>query len=131
RSGLRRWAADLTFERLISAERNRRRDLVDELASRLSAFGGGYQAQLAADAHLELSLSPEATTVFIERPGSQPERVKASPAVTLAPGSLVLVLEAPGRVTVRMPILLGRGESRRGRVALPAYAPPGLIYVPP
>jgi serine/threonine protein kinase/formylglycine-generating enzyme required for sulfatase activity len=133
RSGLRRWAADLTFERLVSAERNRRRDLIDELASRLFAFDNRYQVRLAADAHLELSISPETTRVWIERAGSPLQRVDASPALTQPPGSVVLVFEAPGHVTARLPILLSRGESRRVRFTLPtlASAPAGMIYVPP
>ncbi|MGH2898386.1 MAG: SUMF1/EgtB/PvdO family nonheme iron enzyme, partial [Solirubrobacteraceae bacterium] len=132
RSGLRRWAADLTFERLVRAERNRRGDLVDELSSRLFAFDSRYQMRLAAVAHLELSVAPETTQVWIERAAAPRERINAVGATTLAPGPVVLVFEADGHVSARLPILLARDESRRIRVALPtlAAAPAGMIYVP-
>jgi formylglycine-generating enzyme required for sulfatase activity len=132
RNGLRGWAADLTFERLVRAERNRRGDLVDELSSRLFAFDSRYQMRLVAVAHLDLSVAPETTQVWIERADAPRQRIDAVGAITLAPGPVVLVFEAQGHVTARLPILLARDESRRIRVALPtlAAAPAGMIYVP-
>ncbi|HEX3764175.1 MAG TPA: serine/threonine-protein kinase, partial [Kofleriaceae bacterium] len=49
RHSLRTQFADLTFERLVRAERDRRGDLADELRGRLSAYDDGrYRAALAA-----------------------------------------------------------------------------------
>ena len=136
RAGLRDWASDLTFERLLRAERDRRRDLADELAARLIAYDDGRrQTALAADARVELTVAPAGTQVWIERPGAPRQLAgpRAAAALTLPPGAVVLVFEAPGHVTARLPVLLARGETLALRVALPAAesAPPGMIYVPP
>ncbi|MEO7730638.1 MAG: bifunctional serine/threonine-protein kinase/formylglycine-generating enzyme family protein [Kofleriaceae bacterium] len=134
RRGLRTWAADLTFERLVRAERNRRRDLVDELASRLFLYNDGrYRVELGAEASVELGVAPPTTQVWIERDGAPRERVGEASVLKLAPGAVVLVFEAPGRVPARLPILLARGEQVPVRFTLPTLdaAPAGMLYVPP
>jgi serine/threonine protein kinase/formylglycine-generating enzyme required for sulfatase activity len=135
RAGLRAWAADLTSERLARAERDCRRDLADELASRLLAYDDGrYRAALAADARIELTVAPPGTQVWVERTGGARERVDPSQStVRLPAGSLVLAFEAPGRAPARLPVLLAHGETLAVQVALPpaAAVPPGMIYVPP
>jgi len=135
RARLRAWAADLALERLGRAERDRRRDLADELASRLLGYGDDrYRASLAADARLELTVAPAEARVWIERPGAAPQLVDPLRSeLRLPAGSLVLALESPGRVPARLPVLLARGETLAIRLALPAAsaAPPGMIYVPP
>jgi formylglycine-generating enzyme required for sulfatase activity len=136
REGVRNWMADLTFERLGRAERDRRRELADELASRLSTYNDGrYHAQLGAEARVELTVEPDGAQVWVERAGATPQLLGSAPlaALTLPVGSAVLAFEAPGRVAARLPILLARGESQRIRVALPAAAtaPSGMLYVPP
>ncbi|HEY6178233.1 MAG TPA: SUMF1/EgtB/PvdO family nonheme iron enzyme, partial [Kofleriaceae bacterium] len=133
RPGLRSWAADVAFERLVRAERDRRSDLVDELASRLFSYHDRRRAELRAAAHLEIA-APSGTSVSIERQGAPAQTLGPAPlgALTLPPGSLVLVFEAPGRVTARLPVLLVRGETLKVNVDLPtlASAPPGMLYVP-
>jgi serine/threonine protein kinase/formylglycine-generating enzyme required for sulfatase activity len=136
RADLRGWASELTFERLRRAERDRRRDLAAELASRLNAYGDSrHQAELRDEARLELTVAPTETQIWIERPGAPRQLAGQAPlpAVTLPAGSLVLVFEAPGHVAARLPVLLARGETLAVRVALPtiASAPPGMLYVPP
>jgi serine/threonine protein kinase/formylglycine-generating enzyme required for sulfatase activity len=136
RARLRDWFADLTFERLLRAERDRHRDLADELAARMAAYDDGrHQAELAADAHLALEIAPTGAQVWSERPGGPRQHVGQAPlsALTVPAGSVVLSFEAPGRVAVRLPILLSRGETLELRVSLPMAdsAPPGMIYVPP
>jgi serine/threonine protein kinase/formylglycine-generating enzyme required for sulfatase activity len=136
RAGLRAWIADLTFERLLRAERDRHRDLADELAARLLAYDDGrHQAELDADAHVALEVGPAGTRVWSERPGSPREFLGQAPlaALTLPSGSVVLSFEAPGHVAARLPVLLSHGETLGLRIALPAAeaAPPGMIYVPP
>ena len=135
RAGLRGWFADLTFERLLRAERDRRRDLADELASRLTAYDDGrHLAALGAEARIELSVTPPSARVWIERPGTARQLVGQGQrsALMLPPGSLVLAFEAPGYVTARLPVLLARGETLPVRISLPtaASAPRGMIYVP-
>jgi serine/threonine protein kinase/formylglycine-generating enzyme required for sulfatase activity len=135
RRDLREHAADLAFERLVRAERDRRDDLVAELGSRLTTYGDNRdRAELRAEAHLALSVSPAGTQVSIERAGAPAQVAGRAPmsALTLPAGSLVLVFEAPGRVAARLPLLLTRGETLAVQVALPAAdtAPPGMLYVP-
>jgi serine/threonine protein kinase/formylglycine-generating enzyme required for sulfatase activity len=136
RAGLREKFADLTFERLLRAERDRHHDLADELAARMVAYDDArHRAALGAEAHVELEVAPAGTQVWSEHPGSPRQLVGQAPlpALTLPPGSVVLAFEAPGRVTGRLPVVLARGQTLRLRVALPdaASAPPGMIYVPP
>ncbi|HMG24384.1 MAG TPA: SUMF1/EgtB/PvdO family nonheme iron enzyme, partial [Kofleriaceae bacterium] len=136
RNSLRAQFADLTRDRLLRAERDRNRELADELAARLAAYDddGHRRAALGAGAQIQLEVEPPGTAVSIERPGAAPQLLGRAPlpALTLAPGSLILAFEAPGRLATRLPVLLGRGEALRQRVALPAAstAPPGMIYVP-
>jgi formylglycine-generating enzyme required for sulfatase activity len=136
RAGLRDRVADLTFERLQRAERDRHRDLADELIERLGAYGDArHQAELGAEAHVALELTPAGTQVWCERPGAPRQLVGQAPLspLSLAPGSVVLAFEAPGHVAARLPVLLSRGQTLRLAIALPtaASAPPGMIYVPP
>ncbi|HEX8114840.1 MAG TPA: hypothetical protein VF516_44220, partial [Kofleriaceae bacterium] len=114
RVDLRSDFADLTFERLLRAERDRHPDLVDELAVRLAAYDDGHrQAALAADGRIELEVEPPGTTVWSERPGGARELAGQAPlsARTLPPGSLILSFEAPGRVPARLPVLVPRGQT--------------------
>lgn len=132
RAELRRGFADLTLERLLRAERDRQPDLADELAVRLAAYDDGHRrAALGADARVELDIAPPGTVVWSERPGGARRRVGQAPlpALTLAPGSLVLSFEAAGRVTARLPVLVPSGQTLRLAVALPAAAsaPRGMI----
>ena len=136
RSGLRGWAADLTFERLVRAERDRRADLAEELTARLSAYQDPRRhSEAAADARLAIAVAPVGTEIWIERAGEPRRRVAASPlaALAVAPGSLIVSFEAPGRVPARLPLLLSRGELLDVRFELPALAgaPPDMVYVPP
>ena len=136
RDGVRAWASDLTFERLARAERDRRRELADELASRLLAYHDGrYHAQLGSEARVELALTPPGAQVWLERTGATRQLLGSAPLapLMLPAGAGVLVFAAPGRAPARLPILLERGETRRLQVALPAAAsaPHGMLYVPP
>ena len=134
RSGLRAWASDLALERLVRAQRDHRRDLAVELASRLNTYGEPRdRVELRGDARLELTVSPPGTRVWIERGdrSGAPTGV-TPPVVTLPPESVVLVFQAPGHVAARLPVLAAHGETLAIQVALPelASAPPGMLYVP-
>lgn len=129
RASLREPHADLLFERLLRAERDRAVDLADELAGRLAAYDDGHRrAELVTTARIELAV-PAGTTVWRERAGRR-EPVAASFAVP--PGELVLAFEAPGRAPARLPVLVERGETLKLAVELPpaAAVPPNMIYVP-
>ena len=136
RPSLRAQFADLMFERLLRAERDRHGELAEELVGRLAAYDDGrYRAALAARARVELDVVPAGTRVWSERPGAGRELLGLAPLppLELAPGSLALVFEEPGRLTTRLPVLLSRGETFQQRIVLPiaGSAPPGMIYVPP
>jgi eukaryotic-like serine/threonine-protein kinase len=135
RTRLRAQFADLTFERLLRAERDRQGDLADELAGRLAFYDDGrHRTALGAGARVELEVIPSGTQVWGERPGAARQLLGHAPLpeLALAPGSLILSFEAPGRLTTRLPVLLSRGETLKQRIVLPAAgaAPPGMIYVP-
>jgi eukaryotic-like serine/threonine-protein kinase len=136
RASLRAQFADLTFERLLRAERDHHGDLADELAGRLLAYDDGrHQAALGAGARVELEVDPPGTRVWLERPGTTRQLLGEAPlpARVLPPGALTLAFEAPGRLTTRLPMLLSRGEALRQRIALPSAGaePPEMLYVPP
>ena len=142
RPALRTQFADLTFERLLRAEREHRADLADELAARLVAYDDGrHRAALDAAATIELEVVPAGARVTIERVGDRagerpaPQLLGTAPLppLPIRPGSLILAVEHPGRLSVRLPVLLARGETVHQRIVLPVAgaAPPDMIYVPP
>jgi serine/threonine protein kinase/formylglycine-generating enzyme required for sulfatase activity len=136
RTSLRAQFADLTFERLLRAERDHHGDLADELAGRLLAYDDGrHRAELGAWARVELEISPPGTQVWSERPGAARQLLGQAPLPlqVLPPGALILSFEAPGRRATRLPVLLSRGETLRQQIALPLAGsePPDMIYVPP
>jgi formylglycine-generating enzyme required for sulfatase activity len=135
RDGLRAQLADLVFERLLRAERDRQRDLVDELAGRLTYNGSRHRDALAAGARIELDIEPPGTRVWSERRDGVRQLLGVSPLppAAMPVGSSTLVFEAPGRVAARLPVLLSRGETLRQRIELPdaRSAPAGMLYVPP
>ncbi|MEO8698493.1 MAG: SUMF1/EgtB/PvdO family nonheme iron enzyme [Kofleriaceae bacterium] len=130
RASLRVQLADLLFERLQRAERDRDGNLADELAGLLAAYDDGrYHSSLGGFARVELAIDA-GTRVAIERAGAL-EPVATGP-LTLPPGHVVFVFEAPGRATARLPVLLARGQTTKLAVTLPAAAavPADMIYVP-
>jgi serine/threonine protein kinase/formylglycine-generating enzyme required for sulfatase activity len=136
RGGLRDAFADLTLERLLRAERDRREDLAAELAGRLAAYDDGrYQERLTAPARVELAVEPAGAQVYSERAGAARQLLGRAPLppLTLPPGSVILSFEAPGHVPAGLPLLLAREETLQLQVALPpaGAAPPDMIYVPP
>jgi len=136
RGDLRERFAALTFERQQRAERDHHHELAAELAVRLTAYDDGrYQAQLARLARVELAIAPVGARVSIEAPGAPPRLLGQAPlpAQALPRGPAILVIEAPGHVPARLPILVTSGETLALRVALPAAAsaPRDMVYVPP
>ncbi|HEY5922369.1 MAG TPA: SUMF1/EgtB/PvdO family nonheme iron enzyme [Kofleriaceae bacterium] len=129
RTTLREQHADLLFERLLRARRDRSADLAEELEGRLAAYDDGHRrAALATPAQITLDVPPGAQ-VWRERDGKR-EPVPLSFATT--PGHFVLAIEAPGRAAARLPVLVAHGEQLKLAVALPpaAAVPKNFIYVP-
>jgi len=134
RASLREQLADLLFERVQRAERDRTADVADELLGRLAAYDdGSRRAVLDAPAHLEIS-APAGTEIWQER-GAARTLVGRGPRAKLAvsPGASVLAFEAPGRAPARLPLLVAHGETVRLAVAPPPadVVPANMIYVPP
>ncbi len=123
--------AELLATRLHRAELDRDANAIDELSGRLVAYDdeGRYRTTLAADAKLELAITPASAEVTIER-GASRERLGRTTEVALEPGSVVLDVEATGRIPVRLPLVLRRGAIARATIALPAVAPSGMVYIP-
>ncbi|MGE0867421.1 MAG: SUMF1/EgtB/PvdO family nonheme iron enzyme [Kofleriaceae bacterium] len=131
RASLRRQFADLLFERLVRAQRDRASDRAEELAGRLAAYADGrHRAALARQAQLVLEVAP-GVTVMSERNGVRTPFDRSAPAIP--PGELVLELSAAGHATVRLPILAAAGETIRAAIVLPrsGAVPRSMIYVPP
>ncbi|MEO7734171.1 MAG: protein kinase, partial [Kofleriaceae bacterium] len=133
RADLRGQLADLTFERLLRAERAHQGDLVEELTGRLAADPDDRRrVALGAPARIELAIDPPNTRVWLERPGAARQLLGQAPlpAFTMPTGSITLAFEAPDRIATRLPVLLSRGETFRAHVVLVGSAPAGMIYVP-
>jgi formylglycine-generating enzyme required for sulfatase activity len=146
RVAVRAAIGDVTVDRLALAEELHAEDRRADLLLRLAAYdpdGSRMRAHEAAP-HLSLSSAPQGATVTLERyEDRQGRKVPVAMGVlgttplrevTLAggPGSYRLTLNAPGRVEVRYPVLLGSGERFEAEVPLPAEkdAPEGYVFVP-
>src|SRR5205823_4579214 len=104
---------------------------------------GAFTRRYSAPAHLTLTVTPPGAQVTLFRVGedvlgrrvaaavSEPGPPPPGPA-EMAPGGYLLEFAAPGRALVRYPLVLGRDESLRLQVELPAQAavPAGFVYVP-
>jgi eukaryotic-like serine/threonine-protein kinase len=143
RGDVRRELADLIAARLALAERLYQRELESELAERQAGQlvagaapmrHGGVQAALSVrrdppDAAIAIArFEADATGRLVPGPPS----TLASAETTLAPGSYLMTGSAPGRATVRLPVLLTRGQRQSVELALPqpSAIPPGFVFVP-
>ncbi|HRI52446.1 MAG TPA: SUMF1/EgtB/PvdO family nonheme iron enzyme, partial [Pseudomonadota bacterium] len=144
RMDARERAGDIFYVRALLAERDHLKPRLDVLLQRLSLFdeGGARRRRWSEPARLLLNTEPTGAQVQIqeltaESPGSlpPPRPLGATPlaAVELLPGSYVLTFTAPGRATVRFPLLARRGETLPLTLELPAQdaVPPGFVYIPP
>ncbi|WP_437587203.1 nSTAND1 domain-containing NTPase [Sorangium sp. So ce1000] len=136
--------ADALYERALLAERDGRSAERDELARRLKVTGDhGAANRWARPARIAIETSPPGADVALERFVLKGERWVAVPEPSLGstpvadrpvpPGSVVLVLSAPGRASARLPLVLERGEARRIALDLPPAAtmPEGFVFIPP
>jgi eukaryotic-like serine/threonine-protein kinase len=128
RAEVRRLLLEVLYERAELAEADRATQARDELLARIAIYDddGAVRARWHAPARVRVTTPGAEVTVGAE--------VRATPATfELAPGSHVLILRAPGRAEVRLPVLLARAEELELDVALPAASavPDGFVYVPP
>ncbi len=142
RAGLRDLQCDVLYERALIAEREHHAERVADLVDRLATCdaGGERRRRWAAPARLTVVTTP-AATVEVERYLPSGRKLVARPhargagtpfAVSAAPGSYLLIVSAQGHATVRLPLLLRRGETRTERIVLPRASdvPAGFVYVP-
>jgi formylglycine-generating enzyme required for sulfatase activity len=134
--------AELLYQRALSAERDHREAQLEELLARLSTYDqeGLYLQRWRAPGRVTIRTQPSGATVtaamYQKRGGHRtlenPRNLGVTPLGEreLEPGSYLLTLNLPDRPSVRMPILLGRGESAEVAITLPARIPPDYVYVP-
>ncbi|RYZ44185.1 MAG: NACHT domain-containing protein [Myxococcaceae bacterium] len=142
RATVRDFLADLLAERVARSALHQQPEAREQWLKRLALYdvSGARRAELSAPAHLSIVTSPRGARVRLLGPG--PEDA-ASPGRDLGlspvrdtgipPGSHLLLLEAPGRAPVRVPVLLRPGETLTLDLRLPptSAVPDGFVYVPP
>lgn len=140
---VRHLLAEILYERVLVAERDRRIAVRGEIERRLEDLDdtGEFRRLLLEPAHLQVESLPAGAKVLLERAvedqgqlrWSPPESLGETPLqqVRLPPGSYRLTLQRPDRPAVLHPVLLGRGEHLRVHLPLPASVPAGYVYVPP
>ncbi|MDQ3340372.1 MAG: SUMF1/EgtB/PvdO family nonheme iron enzyme [Myxococcota bacterium] len=126
RRDVRRQLAEVTFERIGLADRTYRISERDDLKTRLALYDDNNELaqRLVAPAQLELAIEPKTATITIDdKPAT----------ASLAPGTHVLVAQAPGHATVRESVFVRRGERKHIAFTLPpaAAVPRDYIYIPP
>lgn len=140
----KRLLADVLYERALAAERDGRTQQTDDLLQRLALYDSQQtrRRMWEAPAHLSLATTPTAivrlgrferddknrrTLTGIHELGKTPLL-----GVSLAPGSYVLFLDAPGHEGLRYPLALSRGEVADFRVDLlpTGKTPDGFVYIP-
>ncbi|WP_437978543.1 bifunctional serine/threonine-protein kinase/formylglycine-generating enzyme family protein [Sorangium sp. So ce295] len=144
REDARALLADALYERARLADRDGHAAERDELARRLAVTGKpGAASPWDRPARLAIETTPPGAGVALERFALHGERWVTVPEASLgptpvaerpaAPGSVVLVFSAPGRASVRLPLVLERGETCRIALDLPpaAAVPEGFVLVPP
>jgi eukaryotic-like serine/threonine-protein kinase len=145
REDVRDRIGDVLYEQAVLCDKHRRFVQRDDLIGRLPAYdrGGTRHRRWTAPTRVEITSSPPGAEVSLEVYEAKSGRRVAGPASSLgatplgereiAQGSIVLTFRAPGRATVRLPMLLGRDERLRFAVDLPKAEaiPDGFIYIPP
>ena len=149
--GTHRLIAEVTYERVLLAERFHQQRERDEWARYLARVadmakegeGEEWRQRLLAPAELELVTEPPGAHVEIHRYTDvlgvrRRERVVEASLgptplarVVLPEGSYLLHVTRPGHAPVDLPLLLTHGARQRIRLALPTAVPEGYVYIPP
>jgi formylglycine-generating enzyme required for sulfatase activity len=146
----RRLMSEVTYERVLLAERFLQRREREERAQRLveltdaSSESVELLQRLQAPAELELVTDPPGANVTIERyvdaqgvmhrePAPEASALGPTPInkVRLPEGSYHLRFTHPARAPVDLPLLLTHGAREQVRLTLPTTVPEGYRYIPP
>ena len=147
-SETRQLLLELTYERLVLAERFQRTQERAPLVQRLerpTAKATKWGALLDLPAQLELVTTPPGATVELTRyetddrgvrhrkpvPGIGPLGSTPIARLTLPAGSYHLRLTREGHVPVNVPVVLERGKTEQFHLALPTAVPSNYVYIPP
>lgn len=145
RSDVREQLAQTLYLRAHSADRDRQRQKRDDLLERMALYdpSGTLQRRWNAPGMLTVATAPLGGQVQLQRyidedsgrkSLSAPKDLGVTPLfdVSLEPGSYLLTLTAAGRVEVRYPLVIARGEVLRIEVPLPSRqeVPAGYVFVP-
>ncbi|MBL9044058.1 MAG: protein kinase [Myxococcales bacterium] len=145
RSDVREQLALALYQRAQSADRDRQRQKRDDLLERLALYdvGGKLQQRWKTPGKLTISTSPLGAQVQLqqyldEESGRKTLSPKKDLGITpifesaLPPGSYLLTLQAAGKLEVRYPLVIERGEALRIEVPLPSRSevPPGYVFIP-
>ncbi|MBA2543112.1 MAG: SUMF1/EgtB/PvdO family nonheme iron enzyme, partial [Deltaproteobacteria bacterium] len=137
RDDVRRQLAEVTLERLELAEREHRIGDRDELQSRLGLYDptGEFATRRVRPGRVVTAITPASAQVSISPMTIINRAVATTPVArldALAPGLYLVVAEAQGHATVRLPIVVKPGEEHRVELTLPAASavPPGFAYIP-
>lgn len=147
RKDVRERLGDALFARALLAESTDQLALRDDVIARLARCcdeRGERMRRWRAPGRFDVAVRPLGASVAIARlernaDGALVEAPERSLGVTpvreltLEQGDYVLTFRAPGRVDVRYPLLVGRGDSLALDFELPAEraVPAGFVYVPP
>ncbi len=146
----RQLIAEVTYERILLAERFHQRRERDEQVQHLEQLtdtvrqGARWRHRLQAPAELEVLTTPPGARVELQRytdvegtrrlePVAEAGALGPTPlrGLRLPEGSYLLSFTQPGRVPVRLPLLLTRGAREQVRLTLPTSVPAGHVYIPP
>ncbi len=145
RSDVREQLAMALYQRAQSADRDRQRQKRDDLLERLALYdvGGKLQQRWKTPGKLTIATSPLGAQVQLqqyldEESGRKTLTPKKDLGITpifesaLPPGSYLLTLQAAGKLEVRYPLVIERGEALRIEVPLPSRSevPPGYVFIP-
>ena len=146
RSDARNELGDVLLDRSLLAEKEQSRAKLRDLTSRMELYDLDHSRRKLWDAPGVVSVvsNPPGAQAKIARYQEDKQRHMVLTAerelgptplsqLSLAQGSYLLTFTAPGRTSVRYPIIVGRAEHLNLTVPLPLAAdvPPGFVYIPP
>lgn len=145
RDDVRERLAGVLYRRAQNAERDRQPEKRDELFERMLSYdkNGALRQRWNAPAKLSVATAPQGAVVQIRRyvneeNGRKTLTKSVELGVTpisensLSPDSYLMTIQAAGRVAVRYPVRLERGEQLDLHIPLPTKEeiPKGFIYIP-
>jgi eukaryotic-like serine/threonine-protein kinase len=141
RADVRALLGQTLYDRALAAEAAGHSAQEAELTARFALYDptGDLARRWDAPASLTITTNPPGARLLLERVAgrtAEPSRDlgQAPPGpISIARGSYVLIASAPGRTTLRYPLLAGRDEKLDLTIDLPpaGAVPEGYVYVPP